>query len=400
MDLENDRLRLVVTHSSDRGGTWSKPKPVDAAPPAYASQFQPMIAVNSDGVLGVFFYDTDGHPKRDQFDVSFAASVDGGETFLPKKRLSNDSSSPFGPGNVRPGPIVQTDRGMFTTYFVSGVSRWPDGGDYIGLTADSRGVFHPFWADARSGTYQLYTAAIRVPLEAPAAAPAAERTEAALTDRVTLLFDPVLFDAQSREVRVPVRIKNVSKETLYPPFRLEIEEARPSVQRQVEGGDERSGDPELLQREDGSRSGLRLFEDARRSRLAPSGRRHERPRLEAQGLFERQDGLLHRVRRHRFHREEKGVEVISTAAPPSAVRIPPSPGAPPRSRCWRCSAPSGRSPPGFPPRRPRPPRPRSPPLRRASRSDRTSWSAGTATSHTSKRTSPRTRSAPRTSSEA
>ncbi|MEO8430652.1 MAG: exo-alpha-sialidase [Acidobacteriota bacterium] len=225
MALESDRFRLMLTYSSDRGRTWAKPKPVEAAPPAHASQFQPMIAVNSDGVLGVFFYDTDEHPKRDRFDVSFTASVDGGETFLPKKRLSSESSSPFGPGNVRPGPIVQTDRGMFTTYFISGVSRWPDGGDYIGMTADTRGVFHPFWADARSGTYQLFTAAVRVPLEAaPAAAATADRTEAALTDLVTLLFDPVRFDAQTREVLVPVRIKNISKETLYPPFHLEVKE--------------------------------------------------------------------------------------------------------------------------------------------------------------------------------
>lgn len=230
MALENDRLRLVLSFSADRGKTWSAPKPVEANPPAYASQFQPMIAVNPDGVLGVFFYDTDGHPKRDAFDTSFTVSLDGGQTFLPKKRVSSETSTPFGPGNLRPGPYVMSERGLLITFYTSGVSRWPDGGDYIGLTADSEGVFHPFWSDARSGTYQLYTAAIRVPGGAsastppPAAPAAAERTPVSITDRVTLVFDPIRYDPQSREVIVPARLKNTSKETLYPPFRVEVKE--------------------------------------------------------------------------------------------------------------------------------------------------------------------------------
>jgi len=202
------------------------PKPVDAGAPAYASQFQPMIAVNSEGVLGVFFYDTDGHPKRDAFDVAFTASFDGGQTFLPKKRVSSEASAPFGPGNLRPGPYVMSERGLAITFFTSGVSRWPDGGDYIGLTADADGVFHPFWSDARSGTYQLYTAAIRAAAgeKASAAPAAADRTPVSITDRVTLVFDPIRYDPQSREVIAPVRLKNTSKETLYPPFRVEVKE--------------------------------------------------------------------------------------------------------------------------------------------------------------------------------
>jgi hypothetical protein len=225
-EFENDRYRLVVTWSGDRGQTWTPPKPVDQAAPAYASQFQPMIAVNPEGVLGVYWYDTEGFPDRNRFDISFTASIDGGVSFLPKKRVSNETSSPFGAGNLRPGPFVRTDRGMVTASFVSGMSRWPNGGDYLGLTADRDGIFYPLWTDARSGTYQLYTAAIRVGAtgsgEAPAAA--AERMEVSLSDRITLLFDPIRYDQQTREVVLPVRLKNVSKETLYPPFRVEIKE--------------------------------------------------------------------------------------------------------------------------------------------------------------------------------
>jgi len=223
-ELENDRYRLLLSWSSDRGATWSKPKPVDPGAPAYASQFQAMIAVNRDGVLGIFFYDTAGFPERNRFDVCFTASLDGGETLLPKARVSSATSSPFGSGNLRPGPFVRTDRGLVTASFVSGMSRWPAGGDYIGFTADADGIFHPFWTDGRSGTYQLYTAAIRVQAGSQPAMPAPEKTAASLSDKVTLVFDPIQYDRETQEVLLPVRLKNVSKEALYPPFKVEIKE--------------------------------------------------------------------------------------------------------------------------------------------------------------------------------
>lgn len=222
-ELDGDRFRLVLTSSSDRGKTWTKPKAVDPGVPAYASQFQPVIATNPDGALGIFFYGTEGFPERDRFDVYFTASVDGGETFLPKKRLSSETSHPFGAGNLRPGPFVRTDRGMVVASFVSGLSRWPHGGDYIGMAADVDGVFHPLWADGRSGTYQLYTAAIRVETAA-AAEPTPAIEKASLSEKLTLAFDPIQYNSQTREAVLPVRLKNVSKETLYPPFTVEIKE--------------------------------------------------------------------------------------------------------------------------------------------------------------------------------
>jgi hypothetical protein len=222
VELDGDRFQLKLSHSSDRGATWSKPRAVDGGAPATASQFQPMIAVNPDGVLGVFFYSTEGFPDRKKFDVYFTASLDGGDTFLPKVKVSSESSSPFGGGNLRPGPIAQKDRGLAIIYTLSGLSRWPAGGDYIGFTADADGAFHPFWADGRSGTYQLYSAAIRVDSNPPAKVPAVEK--AVVSGKVTLVFDPVRWDAQTREMVLPVRLKNDSPETLYPPFMVEIKE--------------------------------------------------------------------------------------------------------------------------------------------------------------------------------
>lgn len=225
-DFDKGRFRLMLTWSTDRGKSWTTPKPVEPNAPSYASQFQPMIAVDSNGNLGIMYYDTDGFPKRDHFFVSFTASTDGGETLLPKKRLSSVASSPFGSGDLRPGAFTETDRGMVTADFISAVSRWVNGGDYIGLAASDDGLFHPFWTDARSGTYQLYTATVRVATDAAgetAAAPSGH-APADLTSKMTLAFDPVSYDAQTGEAVVPIRLKNTSSETLYPPFRVEVKE--------------------------------------------------------------------------------------------------------------------------------------------------------------------------------
>jgi hypothetical protein len=255
-DYENDRYQLVLISSSDRGRTWTKPRPVVPDDPAGASQFQPMIAVNGDGVLGAFWYGTAAHPKRDGFDVLFAASLDGGASFLPAVKVATAPSKPVGGGNLRPGPFVRADRGMIVAQFLSGFSRWPNGGDYIGLTADADGLFHPFWADARGGTYQLYTAAIRIDGgEASAAAKptsigaAPRRVPGNVTDRVTVLFDPVRYDAATGEVFLAARLKNTSKEKLYPPFRVEVKETVHPWE--VKAKLDRTGQPQIVNASNG-----------------------------------------------------------------------------------------------------------------------------------------------------
>jgi len=61
--------------------------------------------------------------------------------------------------------------------------------------------------------------------DVPAApSPDFETQEASLPDRVTLVFDPIRYDIDTREALLPVRLKNVSDDALYPPFRVEIKE--------------------------------------------------------------------------------------------------------------------------------------------------------------------------------
>jgi hypothetical protein len=255
-------FRLLFASSGDRGKTWSKPKAVDASPAADASQFQSMIAVNGDGAVGVFWYDTAGSPKRDAYRTYFSASLDGGATFLPKVPVSTGVSRPMGAGNMRPAPIATSERGMEVVDFLSGFSRYPNGGDYIGMAADSDGAFHPFWSDARSGTFQLYSSAIRVGggEKAATSAPASTtgRVSSSLSGKIALEFDPIRYDAETSEITVPVRLRNTSTETLYPPFRIEIKEtAHPYT---VKSGSDRADKPVFVNASNGKPGEGAVFE--------------------------------------------------------------------------------------------------------------------------------------------
>ncbi|HUQ80450.1 MAG TPA: hypothetical protein VM076_04910, partial [Gemmatimonadaceae bacterium] len=89
-------------------------------------------------------------------------------------------------------------------------------GDYIGLTADASGVFHPVWPDSRDGTFQLQTARIElVPATTAAAAVSIVDTG---TRPVGVVLDPNRYDAEKRELVVPVRIRNTTADTLFTPI--------------------------------------------------------------------------------------------------------------------------------------------------------------------------------------
>ena len=231
-DARSGKYKILFSYSADRGKTWSAPRPVDASSPATASQWQPAIAVNKDGVVAVTWFDGRNPADKREYQEYLAVSVDGGETFTPPVTVSSAPSHPDGPGNSQLSPMVWVHEGEIALSLISAASRWGSGGDYMGLAADKAGVFHPFWADARSGTFQVYTADVRVEVPKapepgkpapPAAAPAKPAlSEAALTDRIEFIFDPTRYDAAKKQVEIPVRIRNTSTEPIYPPIRLEI----------------------------------------------------------------------------------------------------------------------------------------------------------------------------------
>jgi BNR repeat-like domain len=136
--------RVMFQYSDDRGTTWSAQRMIDSSAAREAWQYQPVVAVNRDGVVGVAWFDTRVAGDSTRYDEFFAASSDGGVTFSPATRVSSESSAPRTTGN----------RAV--------VDRWLQGGDYAGLVADAGGDFHALWPDSRSGTFQVYTARVTV----------------------------------------------------------------------------------------------------------------------------------------------------------------------------------------------------------------------------------------------
>lgn len=236
-DSSSGKPRVLFSRSTDRGKTWSKPVPLTSTVPEHTMQYMPTMAVNKDGVVGVFWYDTRHSPDGSQFHVYFTASTDGGESFLEPVRVSTEPSTPRGRGNMRPMGTnwKMGDTGMLS--LLSAANRWATGGDYLGLTSNRMGVFYPLWTDARTGTYQLYTAPIRVTLpptpeekerakalaefipEKPPKDPA-KRVEGSILDKVELVFDPTATFENGSELWV--RLKNTSQTTIYAPVRMEI----------------------------------------------------------------------------------------------------------------------------------------------------------------------------------
>ena len=234
-DYSRGRWRIVLATSTDRGATWSAPKPIDDQAPA-THQYLPAVAVNRDGVVGVTWYDTRNAKTPRGSDQYFAASLDGGATFLPSVRVSTESSNPLGAGNFNFTPLtfrIPDDSGATRLTFLSAVGRWINGGDYTGLTADPEGLFHPFWADSRTGTFQAMTARIRVegapptpvigrPMPPYAIARPAALVEEDVTELLEIVPDPSRYDPASRELELRLRFKNTSQRTVFAPVTVTI----------------------------------------------------------------------------------------------------------------------------------------------------------------------------------
>jgi hypothetical protein len=235
-DFRHGRPRILFSSSKDRGKTWSDARQLDSKIPAGARQWQPVVATNKDGVVAVTWYDTRDSKDGREYNEYFAASIDGGETFLPSAKVSSAPSDPKGSGNAVMTPMIYEHQKKLNLSFLSAASRWGSGGDYMGLTADKEGNFHPFWADSRSGTFQIYTARVKVEvpqkdvppppgIPAPPVPPKAatsERAETDLVGRVEVIFDPTRYDTARKELTIPIRLKNVSEDPIYPPLKLEI----------------------------------------------------------------------------------------------------------------------------------------------------------------------------------
>jgi hypothetical protein len=126
---------IVVVASHDRGRTWSQP--VSATPADGATYFQPNLAVDDAGRVGISAFAL----SNDRVDQVLLVSAPGELRFPPPVRVTSTAFNPHTP----------TNGGKHGAWWI---------GDYQGITA-SEGAFHLMWNDARTGKLELYSAAVR-----------------------------------------------------------------------------------------------------------------------------------------------------------------------------------------------------------------------------------------------
>lgn len=221
------RYRIVISWSTDRGATWTEPRQVDATAPDSSQQFMPVVSVNRSGVVGVRWQDTRDSGSESGYHVYFSASVDGGATFLPPERVSSEMSRPIRSGNLTVTPMfftTPTDSGSTRLVFLSAAGRWGNGGDYGGMTVAADGAFHPFWADARTGTFQAWTARVRVeegPAPAVASRPSAPAVD--ITSAIEFVPDPSRLDDRSGELEIRLRVRNTGARSIAGPITIKVQ---------------------------------------------------------------------------------------------------------------------------------------------------------------------------------
>lgn len=138
-----DLQGVLVFWSDDQGESWQGPVRADDGGDS-AHTRTPTLAVTPTGIVGIAWYDRSDDPDRACQHTRFAASLDGGESFLTPVRVSNEASCP------------DTEANLWTA------GRFPAGGDYSGLAAVGPGAFRLAWSDARDGVYRLRSAEVRV----------------------------------------------------------------------------------------------------------------------------------------------------------------------------------------------------------------------------------------------
>jgi hypothetical protein len=216
-DIRSGRSEILLSYSADKGLTWSAPTFVNddhgrERVGAGGDHFLPVVAVNRHGVVGVSWYDRRDVPDGLGWDVRFAASVDGGETFLPSVRVSS-ATSQFGP-DLRFGLTgsvddrLDTRQGHVLQVRIQGRDFYA--GDTAGIAADGFGVFHPVWIDHHTGVAQVWTAAVTVNGQGVRNGDPALDHLIDVSSSVTLDVRSTSYDQTTGEVAVTVALRNTS----------------------------------------------------------------------------------------------------------------------------------------------------------------------------------------------
>ena len=87
----NNHARIQVAYSDD-GAAWTVVTPHETDDLETVDRWHPWIAVGSDGVVHLSFYDTRRDPTRASVDLFYTRSLDRGASWLPPRRLTSVQS--------------------------------------------------------------------------------------------------------------------------------------------------------------------------------------------------------------------------------------------------------------------------------------------------------------------
>ncbi|HVT59792.1 MAG TPA: sialidase family protein [Thermoanaerobaculia bacterium] len=146
---DGGRYQVMVAASANGGETWSRPVRVNDNESA-SNQSNPAIAVNDEGVVGVSWNDRRNDPSESCYQPFFAASLDGGATFLPNVEVAKEPACPNGP-NYREGTFDPDNPGH----------RFLNGGDTQGLVGLPGNAFHFAWIGG-PGVLQLWSTVVQL----------------------------------------------------------------------------------------------------------------------------------------------------------------------------------------------------------------------------------------------
>ncbi|HKY41513.1 MAG TPA: sialidase family protein [Pyrinomonadaceae bacterium] len=226
---------ILLSYSTDKGKSWSKPIILNDDPPLSwvdaPVHFQPVAAVNKDGVVGVMYYDRRDSANNLDWTVRFTASLDGGETFLPSVQVAESpnrhassakvilGARGYGGGHMPPN---KNYRGGALKFDLS-ISQFNlSGGHTAGMDADANGAFHPFWVDNRTGVAQVWTAPVTINRKAIRNGDPQLATLQDVSEKVIVKYTNPTYDTRTGRLSVDVQLQNTSTDTILLPLKLRV----------------------------------------------------------------------------------------------------------------------------------------------------------------------------------
>lgn len=230
------RKHILLSYSADKGKTWSPPRRIDDDDRLpYGGLFRnagmPAVAVSKNGVVGVSWYDRRDNATNDvDYWPRFAASFDGGESFTPSVRVS-EQPRVFGKNeewmaNSINGvdSVIPPKPNPFLVEFKVMRNEWEWGGHTAGLAVTADGIFHPLWIDNRTGIHQMWTTPVKANGTAVENGSAELANMKDVSGQCLIQITDLSYDRQQNILTAKVQVKNVSKESIAAPLKLRVTE--------------------------------------------------------------------------------------------------------------------------------------------------------------------------------